>query len=111
MDDKPEWAQGLAKAALWLTYISIGVIAKLAFDSRNDQLTRKAIAIKSILSIFVGYISCVTCENLGYSNWIKFVCPVTTLLGESLLIWAMTNWYDVLSRYFPKIFPKKKIKP
>lgn len=103
-----EWSQGLAKAAIWLFYITVGVVAKLAFDSRNSKLTWKAIAIKSILSIFVGFIAAIFCENFGYRDWGKVIVPVSTLLGEALIVWAMTNWYGVLSRAFPRIFPKNK---
>jgi len=105
-----EIIQGLAKGLVWLMYITIGVMAKLAFDSRNNQLTRKQIIVKSVLSIFCGYLAAVLCENLHYGNWAKVVVPVSTLMGEALVMYFMSNWKQFISRFIPGFFQSKENK-
>jgi len=95
-----EIIQGLGKGLVWLGYICIGVMAKLAFDSRSNTLTKKEVIVKSILSIFCGYIAAVSCENMNYAGWAKIIVPVSTLLGEGLVMWIMTNWKQFLNKYF-----------
>ena len=66
-----EVGQFFGKAAVWVgyaIYISIGVLAKLALDSRSNKLTKKQIVIKSVLSIFAGYLAAVICEYYGYKD-------------------------------------------
>lgn len=103
-----EIIQGLSKALVWLVYISIGVLAKLAFDSRKTQLSKKEIIVKSVLSIFCGYIAAVACEQFGYENWAKLVVPVSTLLGEGIVMYVMTNWRKWLNKILPPILQSNK---
>jgi len=102
-----ELSQGFSKALIWLSYISIGVMAKLAFDSRLHTLTKKQIIIKTVLSVFVGYIAAVICETAHYTSWIKIVAPVSTLLGESIVVYTMTNWRQWANDFLPKWFRPK----
>ena len=113
MDDQQtrfwhEVGQFFGKAMIWLAYISIGVIAKLAFDSRNNNLSRRMIIIKSILSIFCGYIAAVICENYGYVSWGKIIVPVSTLLGEGIVVYFMSNWKSLANKFFTAFFPASK---
>lgn len=104
-----EIGQFLGKAVVWLGYITIGVLAKLALDSRVNKLTRKEIVIKSVLSIFAGYLAAVLCEYYGYKDLGKIIVPVSTLLGESLVVYFITNWRKFLSKILPSwIFPESK---
>lgn len=103
-----EITQGLGKGLVWLGYISIGVIAKLAFDSRANQLTRRQIIVKSVLSMFAGYVAAVVCENTGKGHWIKVVAPVATLLGESIVLYIMTNWKKWVAKFLPGFIEEKK---
>lgn len=96
-----EIVQGLGKGLMWLMYILIGVAAKLAFDSRSNQLSKKEIVIKSVLSIFCGYIAAVICEVYHYNNLAKLVVPVATLLGEGLIAYFMTNWKRIFRKWMP----------
>lgn len=98
----------LTKALGWLVWIIMGVAAKLAFDSRTRHLTRRDIIIKSILSIFVGFISAVICKNRGYKDWIKIVVPVSTLLGEGVVVWVMVNWKKWAEKLLPPVFKNGK---
>jgi hypothetical protein len=103
-----ELTQGLGKATLWIGYISLGVMAKLAFDSRNNTLTKKQIIVKSVLSIFCGYLAAVICENMGYTNWAKVIVPVSTLLGEALVLYVMNNWRSFVNKLLPAWFQQIK---
>lgn len=96
-----EVIQGLGKGLIWFFYITLGVLAKLAFDSRSNVLTRKQIIVKSVLSIFCGYIAAVLCENLNYGNWAKVVVPVSTLMGEAIVMYVMSNWKFFLNKFLP----------
>lgn len=102
-----ELVQWLAKAAMWLGYMAIGVIGKLAFDSRNSVLTSRAIILKSILSVTVGAMSGLACEALGHESWEKLIIPVSTLLGESFLVYMMTKWKVALEKYLPWLKDKR----
>lgn len=99
-----EILQGLAKGLIWFFYISIGVIAKLAFDSRTTQLTKKQIIVKSVLSIFCGYVAAVVCENMNYKEWGKVIIPVATLLGEGIVMYIMNNWKEFVNKLIPPFF-------
>lgn len=99
-----EITQGIGKAAIWFGYISIGVMAKLAFDSRNNVLTRRQIIIKSVLSIFSGFMAAVICEKTGNQEWGKVIVPVATLLGEALVVYVMNNWRTFISKLLPAWF-------
>jgi hypothetical protein len=99
-----EIMQGLSKGLIWIAYISIGVLAKLAFDSRNQVLTKKEIVVKSILSIFCGYLAAVICEHTNHSNFAKIIVPVSTLLGEGLILYFMTNWKTFANKFLPGWF-------
>ncbi len=103
-----ELVQGIEKAFVWLIYITVGVVAKLAFDSRSNQLTRRQIIVKSVLSIFAGYMSAVACEYFGYEKLGKLIVPVATLLGESIIVYLMTNWRKIADNILPAWFKTKK---
>lgn len=111
MGDKYEantWSeimQGLGKGLAWLFYIIMGVMAKLAFDSRVTVLTRQQIIVKTVLSVFVGYLAAAICEWRGYTELAKVVVPVFTLLGESLVSYFMTHWKKLIRRVLPGTFP------
>lgn len=98
---KYEVGQLIGKAMMWLAYAAIGVIGKLAFDSNNTKLTKRKIFIKSVLSIVVGIISGLACEAMNEPKWEKFVIPVATLLGESITLYFMTDFKDILERFLP----------
>jgi hypothetical protein len=100
----------LTKALGWLVWITIGVAAKLAFDSRAKQLTKRDVIIKSILSIFCGYLAAVLCDKYGYEEWGKIVVPVATLLGEGVIMYVMTNWKKWIDPFLPPLFRQVKKK-
>lgn len=99
--------QGLGKAITTILLILLSVMAKLAADSRIQRLTRRDIIIKTVLSVFVGALASIICEVLK-TKWGRVVVPVCTLLGESMVVYVMTNWKPIAEKYFPWAFPKKK---
>lgn len=102
-----EFMQFIEKGLTWLIYIAIGVMAKLAFDSRSSQLSRRQIIVKAVLSIFVGYMAAVVCEIYHYNRWAKLAVPVATLLGEGIVVYLMSNWKTMLSKIMPAWFITK----
>lgn len=106
-EKQPDLIQGLAKVAMWISYMAIGVIGKLAFDSRNSVLTARAIILKSVLSVTVGAMSGLACEAFNHAAWEKLIIPVSTLLGESLLVYVMTKWKLVIEKYIPWLKDKR----
>lgn len=102
--------QALAKAMMWLGYMAVGVIGKLAFDSRNSILTARGIILKTILSVAVGIMSGLACEALGHEAWEKLIIPVSTLLGESLLVYVMVKWKTALEKFLPWLKDKRENK-
>lgn len=101
-----EISQFFGKAALWVGYITLGVMAKLAFDSRTNRLSRRQIIIKAVLSIFAGYLAAVCCEAFGYSSLGKIIVPVSTLCGEGIVVYIMTNWDKWMDHVLPKWMKK-----
>ena len=45
---------GLGKVFIWASYILVGIVGKLAFESRANKLNRQQIIVKTSLSIFAG---------------------------------------------------------
>lgn len=102
-----EITQGLEKALVWILYITAGVLAKLAFDSRNEQLTKKQIVVKVALSIFAGYMASVACETFNYQKFAGLVVPVVTLLGEGVIVHLMKHWRAYATKLLPWLNKKK----
>lgn len=97
-----EISQWVAKFLVWSFYIMIGIVAKLAFDSRTHPLTKRQIIIKTVLSVFVGFLASVLCENYGAEKWGKVIVPVATLVGEGLLVYMMSNYRKLAAKFLPE---------
>lgn len=98
--------QFLPKAMIWLAYITVGIIGKLAFEARVNRLSKRQIITKTALSIFVGIMAAIICENNGYEKWGKVIVPVATLLGEGVVVYLMTHWKRLLAKWFTGYFDK-----
>ena len=101
----------ITKALGWLVWIIMGVAAKIAVDSRTERLSRRKIIIKAVLSIFVGALAAVICENKGYEDWGKVIVPVCTLIGEGVVVYIMTNWKRLGEKFLPSIFKNGHNRP
>jgi|SRR5690349_14640062 len=105
--DNGQWfeiKQFLMKMGVYACYIGIAVMAKIAADSRTVKLTKRAIIIKVVLSVFIGVLAATICETTAYKEYSKIIVPVATLLGESLVVWLMTNGRSIIIRIFESIF-------
>lgn len=105
---KSEIAQAVAKWLGYFFYITLGVMAKLAFDSRVNTLSKKQVVIKAVLSIFVGILAANLCEFGHYEKASKIIVPTATILGESIISYLMTNWKVIANKFLPGIFQYKK---
>lgn len=102
-----EIVQFIPKAMIWTAYILVGVIGKLAFESRANRLTKRQIIIKTALSIFAGIIAAIICEKTK-TEWGKVIVPVSTLLGEGVVVYLMTHWKMIAAKIFTGWFDKEK---
>lgn len=100
-----EVTQGIGKALIWVAYITIGVIAKLAFDSKTNKLTRRQIAIKVALSVCAGALVSIGCNSWGFEKWGMVIVPTSTLIGEGLFGYIMSHW-EMIADKFLSIFMK-----
>lgn len=96
-----EITQGIGKFLMWMAYILIGVVAKLAFDSKSHKLSRKELVIKFFLSTTVGVVTALSCNALGAVKTGIILVPVMTLIGESLIGYIVANWQALLSKVAP----------
>lgn len=96
--------QGVSKALVWLWYITIGVVVKIALDTRTEKLTLKKIFIKVVFSVFVGWLATIICIKFGYIKVAGIVVPVATLMGESLVLYFMANWKSIFNKLLPGWF-------
>lgn len=94
-----EITQGIGKIMMFLSYIAIGTIAKIAFDSRTNKLTWKQIGIKSALSICAGAIASVMCQKWGFEKWAMLIVPTSTLIGEGLFGYVISHWEAVADKF------------
>jgi hypothetical protein len=95
----------LTKALGWLIWVTIGVAAKLAFESRTKKLSWREIIVIVVISVFSGYIANAVCNKTGYRDWSGVVVPISTLLGQSLMNWVMVNWKNYLEKWADKWLP------
>lgn len=105
-----EMIQAIGKWLMYAAYMLLGIMAKLAVDSKAQKLTRRAIIIKVCLSIFAGAVATSFCEKFGYQKAIGIVVPTSTLLGETIIVYVMTNWKQILMKVMPSWFTKQKPK-
>lgn len=102
-----EVAEFLAKNVGLIISILMGTAVKIAIDSRSKKLSKKDIAIKVVLSFFVGYLTAVYLESHNMEDKVKFVVPIATLIGESLVIWFMQNSKKIIEAIVYSYFPRK----
>lgn len=107
-----EIIQFLSKILVFVWYITVGVVIKIALDSRTQKLTKRQIWIKVAISVAMGYLSLQVCVLFRYLQLAGLIVPICTLLGESIAIWLMANWENIMTKFFPgwfsSIFYKSK---
>ena len=100
-----EITQGLGKAIIWIIYVTLGTIAKLAFDSRNTPLTKRQLIVKAGLSLIVGSLTSIACNTFGWVKLGVFLVPLATIVGEELIGYIVSNfkqWMDKIVGYWLK---------
>lgn len=88
---KEELIELFTRFGAWMLWISIGVAAKLAFESKRKVLTKKEKIVKVIISAFVGYMVALYWDYKGWDETIKISVPIGTLVGESIVEYFMEN--------------------
>lgn len=101
---KKEITEFIIRTGTWFFWIGIGVTAKLAFDSKARNLTRKEKVVKIIISAFVGYMVATYFDYKGWNEAIKIAVPIATLIGESAVEFLMENSKTILKALFKKNF-------
>lgn len=84
-----------------------GTAAKIALDSRTRRLSKRDVAIKVVLSFFVGYLGSIYMDSHGLQVQAKWGVPLITLLGESIVMWIMGNSKKIFNAALLAIFPNK----
>jgi hypothetical protein len=92
----------------WIMGIIIGVSVKLAFESKRRKLTMKEKVIKTIISIFAGYIAGVYWDYKGWEESMKLAVPIATIIGESVVEFIMENSKTIMKAFVKKNFDVDK---
>lgn len=85
----------------WIISISIGVVAKLAFERGKKKLSWVEIMVIVALSVFSGYMAAVYCEYKGWHEAGRIVVPLATLLGQGFINYIMSNWRKWIDKLIP----------
>lgn len=99
---RDEFIEFLSRFGAWALWISIGVTAKLAFESRRKALTAKEKVIKVIISAFAGYMVALYWDYKGWDDTIKIAVPIGTLVGESIVEYFMENSKSIIKGILKK---------
>lgn len=105
-----EITQFLIKLGAWAVYIVPTIVAKLAWDRKNGQLSKAQILVKVIICLFIGYFAAVICENYGWTKEGRFAVPVATLWSDMLMNLIMSkqeNAGKIIDGWLPKWLKKK----
>ena len=95
----------------WSSYIvgtAIGVIGKISFEigMKRKMSLWQWFGIVGV-SIFAGYLVSALCAANGWDAQAGYLVPISTLLGEKLLIYITNNYQAIFGRIL-SIFTKKK---
>lgn len=106
-----EWYAFLLKSATWLTSaisVLIGVIGKICYElAVKRKLTFMQWIGVAGMSVFVGYVTSVWCANYEMGKAGYVIIPVSTLLGERILIYITSNYKEIFTGII-NVFVKKK---
>lgn len=85
----------------WLSYIlliSAGVVARITFNSRNKDMTKKQIAIAAILGAICGSLCSYWCINTGNVKMSIYLVPVVTIAGQEIIGFIVLNANKILDK-------------
>lgn len=92
--------QFLMKSLGMIISVCMATIAKIAFESYNRKLSWREIIIMVTISVFAGYMAALYCDYKGWSEASKWVVPLATLLGQSLINHIMRNGHKWIKNFF-----------
>lgn len=93
----------LIKNSALLLGLGIGMTAKIAIDSTTKKLTWRQIVIKVVIGFFCGYTAGRYLMANGMEEKISWVVPLSTMAGESVILWLTQNSWKIY-RYAAKKF-------
>lgn len=98
----------ITKCSTGIVGIFVGVIGKISYElaARRKMRFMQWIAIVGV-SVFVGYVTWVWCDKSGLKDQMGYIIPVSTLLGEKILIYVTANSNRIFQSVLA-IFTKKK---
>lgn len=99
-----QFFQFIMKNSALLVALSIGMVAKIAIDSRARKLTKRDVVIKIILSAFVGYTVGTYLQDHNMASKVVWVVPLATLAGESFILWFMVNFNKIMTFFARSVF-------
>lgn len=105
------WNDVMVFCGKWSTFIvgiSIGIIGKISYEiyMKRTLSILQWFAIVG-LSIFVGYLMSVYCLSKGMDAQAQFLVPITTLLGEKIVVYLFENYKSIIAQAIKLITPKK----
>lgn len=99
--------QFIIKNSAVLIGLSIGMTAKIAIDSRSKKLTWRQITIKVVIGFFCGYTTGMYLMSRGMEDKISWVVPLSTMAGESIILYLTMNAYKIYRFFMKKVFGMK----
>ncbi len=98
----------LSKFSTFIVSTAVGVIGKISYEI---GMKRRMSLIQWFgivgMSIFAGYITSVWCVSNGWKKQGQYIVPITTLLGEKILIYLTTHYKSILHKLLAVITPKR----
>lgn len=96
-----------SKLSTLIVGLIVGIIGKVSYDI---AMRRKLTFLQWMgivgMSIFVGYVTWLWCENAGFKEQMGYIIPVSTLLGEKILVYVTVN-ANIIFQKILSIFTKK----
>jgi hypothetical protein len=72
-------------------YLIIGLVGKFAIYKKQGQLTKGTFLVTAVLGLISGWIATIACFKMNWTDTMGIVVPVSTIFGESFLIYVWTN--------------------
>lgn len=88
--------------AIFILQISLGVGAKIAFESKKRSITIKYVLSSFIIACFVGYVTDRFCTKQGWENVRGIAVPVMALISESFVKYLYENGPGFIGSWFKK---------
>jgi len=101
MEDYAVWIWSFIKT---LFYIVIGSSVRVLHYSRGKSISARAVAITLSFSVFVGVIVNHILIIRGLEQWAGVAVSISALLGESLVVYLITNSNNIFRTFIKSVF-------